>query len=171
MLILRQNWRKSWKEKTHLFALLFSFQNKILLLFSKLCHYCLFFSNSTHIGETSWGGLLLIFPLLTFFFSGIFYSLLWREITFHKFHVSLSCITHAYKMKICVFKWERGKDTQRTCAVTQPYSSLIASEVTSSLWFYFNPCLHEDRAFSFLFCSVLGAMHKCHLTKAKEKEK
>lgn len=133
-----------------------------------------------HIGETSWGAgvLLLIFPLQTFFLALIlrsiyslleFYSIL--QTTFHKFHISLSCITHAYKMKICVFKWERGKDTQRTCEVIGPYSSLIASEVTSSLWFCFSSCLHEDWAFSFLFCSVLGAMQKCHFTKAKEKEK
>lgn len=134
------------------------------------------------------GVVLLIFPLLTFFFLALilrniysilqFYSILsylqyvlWLDTTSQTFHICLSCINHAYKMKTCVFKWERGKDTERTCAAIRPYSSLIASEVTSSLWFYFNSCLHEDRAFSFLFCSLLGAMQKCHLMKAKEKEK
>lgn len=91
-------------------------------------------------------------------------------ITFHEFYIFLSCITHAYKVKMCVFKWKRGKDIQKTYTAIWPYPSLIASEATSSLWFYLSCCLLEEGGFSFLFCGMLRAIQKCHLTKEKKKK-
>ena len=88
-------------------------------------------------------------------------------ITFHEFCIFLSCVTHACKTKMCVFKSDRGKRIQRTCTAISPSTSSAASEVTSSLCFHLRHCLLEDTGFSFCFVACPGLFRNVISDKKK----
>lgn len=116
--------------------------------------------------------LLLIFPSPTFLFMGLILRdhLIYFTVLLLTSIMSSVFFFHALLMPIkweCTLKWD--KDIQRYWTAIWPYASLIASEVISCLCFYLNCCHLENRGFSFLFCGLLRAIQKCHLTKKKKR--